>query len=286
MRAIDVLHLGRERAICCWQVDDVLVDPGPGSCLETLLAELGAWRPRALLLTHIHLDHAGAAGALARRWPELEVLVHERGAPHLAAPDRLIESARRLYGDRMDELWGAIEPVPAERLRVVRGGERVLGFRVADTPGHASHHVAYLHEATGRAFVGDVGGVRIPPADFTVPPTPPPDIDVDAWHQSLATIAAWRPSSLGLTHFGAVEEVDAQLAAVGERLDRWAELARRLDEERFVAHVRAEIGAATDPATALVYEQTSPPHQLWQGLDRYWRKRPGRAGHAELSSPA
>jgi len=286
VRAIDVLHLGRERAICCWQVDDVLVDPGPGSCLETLLAELGAWRPRALLLTHIHLDHAGAAGALARRWPELEVLVHERGAPHLAAPDRLIESARRLYGDRMDELWGAIEPVPAERLRVVRGGERVLGFRVADTPGHASHHVAYLHEATGRAFVGDVGGVRIPPADFTVPPTPPPDIDVDAWHQSLATIAAWRPSSLGLTHFGAVEEVDAQLAAVGERLDRWAELARRLDEERFVAHVRAEIGAATDPATALVYEQTSPPHQLWQGLDRYWRKRPGRAGHAELSSPA
>ncbi len=118
------MHLGRERVIGCWQVDDVLIDPGPSSCLPTLLRRSATSRPRALLLTHIHLDHAGATGTLVERWPELEVYVHERGARHMADPARLVESARRLYGEDMDRLWGEMLPVPEANLHVLSGGER------------------------------------------------------------------------------------------------------------------------------------------------------------------
>src|ERR687893_425619 len=146
MRAIDTRHMGQEKVICCWEVDGVLVDPGPQSTEETLLEALGGEQPRALLLTHIHFDHAGATGALVRRWPDLEVYVHERGAPHLIDPSKLLASAERLYGDKLEYLWGEILPVPKENVRVLGGGESVLGMRVAYTPGHASHHVCYLHE--------------------------------------------------------------------------------------------------------------------------------------------
>ena len=149
LREIDVLHLGRERVICCFALDGVLVDPGPESSHRTLLEALGDEVPRAILLTHIHFDHAGAAGALVRRWPQVEVWVHERGARHLVDPERLVASARRLYGDDFDRLWGEVVPVPEGNLRVLEGGERLEGFRVAYTPGHASHHVAYLHEDVG-----------------------------------------------------------------------------------------------------------------------------------------
>jgi glyoxylase-like metal-dependent hydrolase (beta-lactamase superfamily II) len=276
MRLIDVRHLGRERVIGCWQVGEVLVDPGPTSCLPTLLDALGDTRPRALLLTHIHLDHAGASGSLVRRWPEIEVYVHERGAPHLADPSRLLESARRLYGDDMDRLWGEFVPVPESQLRVLHGGETLFGgsFEVAYTPGHASHHVSYLHDGT--AFVGDVGGVRIPPAELTIPPTPPPDIDVDAWHQSIELIAAWRPRRLAMTHFGETVDVSGQLAAVGTHLDSWAELVRRADRTTFLNRVQAEIEREADPATAIAYTQAAPPEQLYEGLERYWRKRAER----------
>ncbi len=159
---IDLMHLGRERVIGCWKVGDLLVDPGPASCLHRLLEALGDEQPRALLLTHIHLDHAGAAGSLVARFPELEVYVHERGAPHLADPARLLDSARRLYGKDMDRLWGEVVPVPEDHIHVLHGGERLFDdlFEVVYTPGHASHHVSYLYE-DGTAFVGDVGGVRI-----------------------------------------------------------------------------------------------------------------------------
>jgi glyoxylase-like metal-dependent hydrolase (beta-lactamase superfamily II) len=276
MRLIDVRHLGRERVIGCWQVGEVLVDPGPTSCLPTLLDALGDTRPRDLLLTHIHLDHAGASGSLVQRWPEIEVYVHERGAPHLADPSRLLESARRLYGDDMDRLWGEFVPVPESQLRVLHGGETLFGgsFEVAYTPGHASHHVSYLHDGT--AFVGDVGGVRIPPAELTIPPTPPPDIDVDAWHQSIELIAAWRPRRLAMTHFGETVDVSGQLAAVGTHLDSWAELVRRADRTTFLDRVQAEIEREADPATAIAYTQAAPPEQLYEGLERYWRKRAER----------
>ena len=240
-RLIDLEHLGRRRVIGCWQVGDVLIDPGPSSCLPTLLAALGEARPRALLLTHVHLDHAGASGSLARRWPELEVYVHERGARHLVAPDRLVQSARRLYGDDMDRLWGEVVPIPEHRLRVLHGGEQLLQRQLRGRL-HAGARVAprlYLHEGT--AYVGDTGGVRITPTRLTIPPTPPPDIDVEAWHESLARLAAWAPQRLAMTHFGASEDVEAQLAEVGERLDAWAQRVRGIDLEQFVASVRVEV---------------------------------------------
>ena len=191
---------GREKVIACFEVDGILVDPGPQSCEDTLLARRSPASAReALLLTHIHFDHAGAAGALVRRWPDLPVYVHERGAPHMANPERLVASAARLYGgeEGLRETWGEVVPVPEENLHVLTGGETVLGFKVAYTPGHASHHVCYLHEDSGWAFVGDMAGVRIPPWDLTLAPTPPPDIDVEAWEHSLDTIAAWEPAGLG-----------------------------------------------------------------------------------------
>jgi glyoxylase-like metal-dependent hydrolase (beta-lactamase superfamily II) len=275
MRVIDVLHLGSPRVIGCWQVGDVLIDPGPASCLPTLLEALGDQPPRALLLTHIHLDHAGASGSLVHRWPELEVYVHERGARHMADPSRLLESARRLYGEDMDRLWGEFVAVPQERLNVLQGGERLrfgdAQFEVAYTPGHASHHVSYLHEGT--AFVGDTGGVRIVEAGPAIPPTPPPDIDIEAWHRSIELISAWRPQRLVVTHFGAYEDVEAQLEAVGRRLDAWAALARELELEPFLEAIGAEIDAEVGPELEQTYKQAAPRDQVYAGLRRYWQKR-------------
>jgi glyoxylase-like metal-dependent hydrolase (beta-lactamase superfamily II) len=285
MRLIDVMHLGRERVIGCWQVGDVLIDPGPSSCLPTLLEALGEDRPRALLLTHIHLDHAGASGSLAERWPDLEVYVHERGAPHLIDPTRLLESARRLYGEDMDRLWGEFIPVPEDRIRVLQGGEQLFGeagFEVAYTPGHASHHVSYLHQGT--AFVGDVGGVRIDEASLTIPPTPPPDIDLGAWHESIERVAAWSPQRLAMTHFGSSQDVTDQLTEVGTRLDAWAERVRVLDREPFKAEIRHEIEAGTSPERVAAYTQAAPPDQLYAGLERYWRKRGDTAPPARSTS--
>ena len=275
MRLIDVRHLGRPRVIGAWLVGDVIIDPGPTSCLDTLLAGLEGARPRALLLTHIHLDHAGASGSLVERWPDLEVYVHERGARHMASPERLVESARMLYGEDMDRLWGEMVPVPEGNLRVLHGGESLLdgAFEVAYTPGHASHHVSFLHAPERTAFVGDTGGVRIAGTPLTIPPSPPPDIDVESWHSSIDRIAAWKPRRLVMTHFGSSEDVDAQLAELSERLDEWAAVAREGDHDAFVNRVRSEIDEVVDSDTAAAYEQAAPPDQLYAGLERYWRKR-------------
>jgi glyoxylase-like metal-dependent hydrolase (beta-lactamase superfamily II) len=276
LQIIDLMHVGTPRVIGCWQVGDVLVDPGPSTGLPALLDALGDdYRPRALLLTHIHLDHAGASGTLARRWPELEVYVHERGAPHMIDPSKLIGSAARLYGDDMERLWGEFVAVPEERLHVLRGGETLSfdagRFEVAYTPGHASHHVSYLHEGT--AFVGDVGGVQISPGAPVIPPTPPPDIDLEAWHTSMELVRSWRPERLALTHFGTAENVDASLEEVAERLDRWAALARDSEQESFMSAIHQEIGDGTGPQDAAAYEEAAPADQLYMGLQRYWRKR-------------
>jgi glyoxylase-like metal-dependent hydrolase (beta-lactamase superfamily II) len=276
MRVIDVMHLGRPHVIGCWEVDGALVDPGPQSSMETLLGALGDERPRALLLTHIHLDHAAATGALVRRWPELEVYVHERGAPHLIDPSKLLASAERLYGDRMDELWGEIVPVPEANVKALAGGEDVLGMRVAYTPGHASHHVCYFHEDSGTAFVGDVAAVRIPPADLIVPPTPPPDIDIETWLDSIAMVESWRPERLALTHFGAVEGPIEHLEKVRIRLREEANLARDLSEADYERHHRALVAESANPETASELIQCVPPQYQWRGLDRYWRKRAER----------
>jgi glyoxylase-like metal-dependent hydrolase (beta-lactamase superfamily II) len=269
---IDLMHLGRDRVIGAYELDGLIVDPGPSSCVETLLAGLED-EPRALLLTHVHLDHAGASGSLVDRFPKLRVYVHEVGAPHLVEPSKLLDSAARLYGDDMERLWGEVLAVPAENVVALSGGERIEGFRVAYTPGHASHHVTYLHESTGDAYVGDVAGVRIPPQAFTVAPTPPPDIDLEAWERSLKTVAEWLPQRLCLTHFGRVDDVDRQLERLRERLRVNAERARSGDRERFLAEVEAEIEAEADAGVAERLRQAAPPEQLWLGLERYWRKR-------------
>jgi glyoxylase-like metal-dependent hydrolase (beta-lactamase superfamily II) len=274
MRQIDVRHRGREKVIACFEVDGVLVDPGPQSCEDTLLEALDGEVPKALLLTHIHFDHAGAAGALVRRWPELDVYVHERGAPHLASPERLVASAARLYGgeEGLRETWGEVVPVPEERLRILSGGEEVLGFKVEYTPGHASHHVCYFDENRGVAFVGDMAGVRIPPHALTLAPTPPPDIDVEAWERSIDTITAWEPQTLALTHFGTSDDPPAQLAAVRDALHWQADLAASGDQEAFMAALHERIVAGA-PGEVEATEQAAPLDHLFLGLDRWHSKR-------------
>ena len=272
MRLIDVEHLGNQRVIGCWEVGGVLIDPGPTSSLAALVDALDD-DPRALLLTHIHLDHAGGAGAVVARWPQLPVYVHERGASHLADPSKLIASASRLYGDQMDRLWGEVVPVPEGNLRALAGGEEVLGFRVAYTPGHASHHVSFFHPDSGRAFVGDTAAVRIPPAEFVVPPTPPPDIDLELWERSLDVIADWSPDSLGITHFGEVDDPGEHLEVVRRRLREQGRRAREMDAAEFERALRDDVANEAGGEAAASMLQAVPPEQQWAGLDRYWQMR-------------
>ncbi|MEX0993299.1 MAG: MBL fold metallo-hydrolase [Solirubrobacterales bacterium] len=282
---IDTLHRGRARAIGCWDLGGLLVDPGPEPCMHTVLSAVSE-PPRALLLTHIHLDHAGAAGALARHFPELTVYVHRNGAEHLADPSKLIASATRLYGDEMQELWGEIVPVPAERIVALEGGESIeVAGRALDViyaPGHASHHVVYLDRRDGIAYVGDVAGVRIPPCDFVMAPTVPPELDLELWRESIELVRAKRPARLALTHFGAAEDVSAQLDGALAALQRQGEVARSLLEsglgsesagERFAAELEKRIRAESDSETAATALQVSSPHVMWLGLERYWGKR-------------
>jgi glyoxylase-like metal-dependent hydrolase (beta-lactamase superfamily II) len=268
----------------------VLVDPGPTSCLPALERGLAALNHslddvRGLLLTHIHLDHAGAAGTIARRVPGVPVYVHEIGARHLASPDKLIASATRLYGDDMDRLWGEFLAVPATSLRPLAGGESVTldgrRFDVAYTPGHAVHHVSYLDATDGTAYVGDTAGIRVSPG-YVLPATPPPDIDLDRWAESLAAIERWAPRQLYLTHFGVVDTPAAHLATYRAALARFADRVKASlaedgdDESRMAAWetwVRADVRTRMPEAAAVAAETAAPFRQLWQGLARYWRKR-------------
>jgi len=288
-RQIDVHQRGRERVISAWDLGGAIADPGPESRIETLLEGLSE-EPRALLLTHIHLDHAGAAGALVERFRDLEVYVHSRGAPHLADPSRLLASAQRIYGEEMATLWGRFVAVPERNLRVVDGGETIaVAGRELDveyTPGHASHHVVYFDRSDGTAFVGDVAGVRIPPSDFVRPPTPPPDIDVERWLESIDLVAGRRPARLALTHFGMVDDPQPHLEQTAQRLREQAALVRTLLDEHgdtdaavtaFVAEVDRRTREAAGAETAGVFEVGAPVEQLWQGLRRYWVKRAERA---------
>jgi glyoxylase-like metal-dependent hydrolase (beta-lactamase superfamily II) len=291
---IDLRFLGRPHAIATGVVAGggtlALVDPGPTSCLETLELGLQAQGLRLadvtqLLLTHIHLDHAGATGTIVRRHPHVQVFVHERGAPHMVDPTKLLASATRLYGDDMDRLWGEFAPVPADRLAVLRGGERIDAggrtFEIAYTPGHASHHVSYFDRASGVAFVGDTAGVCVD-GGYVLPPTPPPDIDVEAWRESAARIEAWSPQTLFLTHFGPAPSVTPHLRMLMENLDTHANIVRDLlarsesDEERmrrFSDDLMRELRRRMSETQVAAYMASAPPDLLWLGLVRYWRKK-------------
>ena len=278
MQLLDLEHLGRERVIGSYLLagdEPALVDCGPASCLDALRAGLAGHglevgELRHLLLTHIHLDHAGAAGSLVRENPGLLVHVSEVGAPHLVDPSRLERSARRLYGDDFDRLWGPLVPVPEENVRVV--GDRVLDLEVFPTPGHASHHVSYL-TADGACCTGDAAGVRIPPGRYVAPVAPPPDIDVEAWERTLDAIAERRPERLLLAHFGVAEDPEFHLAELRAALRTWAERAREGSEEEFVTAAEADVRAAADRATAELFEQAGPFWQSYAGLRRYWEKK-------------
>ena len=266
-REIDTRFQGAAHAVCVHQVDGFLVDPGPESSVANVFAALGDERPRAVLLTHIHLDHAGAAGALVERWPDVEVWVHRNGARHIIDPSRLVASATRIYGDDMERLWGRIVPVPEANVRILDDAGAAEGLRWAHTPGHASHHVAYLHEASGLALCGDVAGVRIGGGPVLAP-TPPPDIDVPAWHRSIDLVAAWAPSALALTHYGTFDDVDAHLTRLHAALDRAAEVARDGDAARFEQDVRATFSGQDEEQA---YLEAMPPDTLYGGLARYWK---------------
>ena len=291
----DLMFLGHPRVIATAVLQGpagvALVDPGPSTCLDTLrgmLTEQGIaiGDVRTVLLTHIHLDHAGATGTLVRDNPDIQVYVHERGAPHMVDPTRLLSSASRLYGDDMDRLWGEFLPVPRDNVQTLGGGERISAadrdFEVAYTPGHASHHVSFLDRSSGVAFVGDTAGIRTGADLFVMPPTPPPDIDIDAWTASVALLDRWGAETLFVTHFGPHGDPATHLASLVEHLGGIAALARTIverdvtDEERvdlFTDQARRYLRRYMPDTAAALYDQAAPLWQCWLGLARYWKKQ-------------
>jgi len=270
-----------------------LIDPGPSTTLPALKAALGGagigmTDVEALVLTHIHLDHAGASGTLVRENPRLRVYVHERGAPHMVNPEKLLASAARLYGGDMERLWGEVLPVPEPALIVLRGAERITAggrdFEVAYTPGHASHHVSFFNRDLGIAFVGDTAGVRLNPGGYIMPATPPPDVDLEAWRRSLDRIGRWRPDTLFITHFGPHSPSAAHVSEFAEHLEWTSSLVQRSlslegsEEDReawFSDEIRRELWRRSTEAEARAYEVAGRFDLSWRGMARYWRKRAG-----------
>jgi glyoxylase-like metal-dependent hydrolase (beta-lactamase superfamily II) len=267
---LDLHHLGAERVIGSYVLETedgpALFDCGPTTCVKTLKdglrsRGLALQDIRHLLLSHIHLDHAGAAGVLVREHPALEVHVSAVGAPHLVDPSRLEASARRLYGDAFDDLWGELAPMPEANIRVV--GERVLDLVCFPTPGHASHHVCYL-AADGTLYAGDAAGVRIQPHREVLPPTPPPEFDPDAWLQTIDELERRAPARLALIHFGIADDVARHLAELRLRLEEWVAL-EGVTEEEFTRTVGRDVDES--------YARAMPFWQSYAGLKRYWEKR-------------
>jgi glyoxylase-like metal-dependent hydrolase (beta-lactamase superfamily II) len=271
-----------------------LLETGPGSTLGALERAVTAAGARLddvtqLVVTHIHLDHAGAAGSLLRRLPHARLFVHPVGAPHMIDPSKLLASATRIYRDRMDVLWGAFEPCPADRVVTLDDAVEVACGRrtlvALHTPGHASHHIAFHDAERATVFTGDVGGVRLDGASYVRPPTPPPDIDVEAWHASVERIRGVRPRALDLTHFGRFADPSRHLDELLRHLDEWVEwIARRQREGADTATLVRELKDASDtellresgdPALAEAYELATPSGMTVDGLVRYLKKKVG-----------
>jgi glyoxylase-like metal-dependent hydrolase (beta-lactamase superfamily II) len=296
---LDNLWMGRPRSIAAALLESdghrAIVDPGPGSTLDAFRQNLqargiGVGDLHAILLTHIHLDHAGATGALVRENPRLAVYVHKNGAPHVMDPSKLLASAQRLWPKDLQRLFGEVLPVPAENLRVLEGGETLtLGSRrleVVYTPGHASHHVSYFDKKEGVAFVGDTTGVRIEGNSFVMPATPPPDIDLGIWDTSFAAILERKPARLFLTHFGYSDDPSEHIRLFRERLHRWAALAAEnlrtaasdsAAMEGFLSATYAEISQHLPTGEANHYAFSAGLNLSFLGLARYLRKHASAA---------
>lgn len=270
-----------------------LLETGPKSSVDHVLAGLEAAGVETLdhiVVTHIHLDHAGAAGTLALRYPEASVVVHPAGAPHLMDPAKLWSSAARIYGEDMDRLWGGIDPVPAEQVQVIGDGEVLdLGgrsLRAIETPGHARHHHAFLDDSTGIVFTGDALGVRLQDIGSFRPATPPPEFDLERAIDSIRRIRDAGASELWLTHFGSqasgvracgVEEACALAARSLEDWAEWVRIARRqthdLDEAAAIVmgEARRVEGDIAGEAIQRMEQTTSYWMNTW-GYMRYMNK--------------
>src|SRR6266478_6202551 len=292
---LDTNWVGRPRSIAAALLESdghrVIIDPGPESTLGTLRERLHARgisvaQLNAILLTHIHLDHAGASGSLVRENPRIVVYVHDLGAPHMIDPSRLLASAQRLWPDTLQQLFGDTLPVPKENLRILQGGEKLaLGTRKVEveyTPGHASHHVSYFDASENIAFVGDTTGIRIDNGPYILPATPPPDISLEIWENSFAAILARRPSRLFLTHFGYASNPAEHIDEFRRRLHHWAERAAEIlksssDEaqakQAFVARAQAEMQEQIGAEEADHHAFTAGLDLSFLGLARYLRKR-------------
>jgi len=303
---LDTHWLGRPRSIAAVLLESgghrAILDPGPASILPKLhehLAERGlsVANLNAILLTHIHLDHAGATGMLVRENPELEVYVHQSGMVHMADPSKLLASAERLWPGQLSFLFGETLPVPFSNLRRLKGGETLgLGGRtlgVIHTPGHAAHHVSYFDPSDGTAFVGDTSGFYIDGLGFAVPLAPPPDTNLEIWNASLDAIAALRPERLLLTHYGFASNPAALIAEYRENLQRWTALAGEIlrstpDEnaalEAFVGAATAEIQQRLSAEDAEHCLFNAGLNLSWLGLARYHHKRAQAAATAPQRS--
>ncbi|MFC4455575.1 MBL fold metallo-hydrolase [Deinococcus sonorensis] len=293
---LDLQFLGQPGVIATYVFDTgdglALVDSGPASTLGALqsgLATLGATLAdvRHLLLTHIHLDHAGAAGSLMAASPGARVYVHSRGAGHLARPERLLASAAQIYGDQMERLWGEMRPVPEERLTVLEGGETLrlgtLEARPLYTPGHAVHHLAY--HVGDDLYVGDVGGIRLDARQSPRAPTPPPDIDLEAWDRSIEVLREVPALNLHLAHYGTYPQQAAHWDQLHTHLHADARVVREgLEEsleaqavtERYTSRLMAAL-QAEGPDLPERYAAACPPWMSVQGLIRYWTRRAARS---------
>jgi glyoxylase-like metal-dependent hydrolase (beta-lactamase superfamily II) len=285
---IDLMHSGVDRVIACYVVDTpegpALFDCGPAACFERLQSEVDLGEIRHLLLSHIHLDHAGAAGHVVRENPNITVHVSDIGAPHVVDPSRLMASARRLYGDTLDALYGEPLPVPEENVQIVWG--TAAGLKSFPTPGHASHHISFLDDE-GTLYAGDAAGVRILPGEYVIPPAPPPDVDLEAWDVTLDEILKHQPARLTLSHFGVVEgteEIAEHIGRLRGTLDAWSERVRSgMTSEEFVAAAHADLLVAEGEHASL-YDRALPADQSFLGLERYWRKKGERDAEAAATA--
>jgi glyoxylase-like metal-dependent hydrolase (beta-lactamase superfamily II) len=275
---VDLQQCGDDSSVAAFilETEDgpALFDCGPVSTLPALrdglaTAGLEVGDLRHLLLSHIHLDHAGAAGALVLENPALLVHVSPIGAPHLVDPSRLESSARRIYGDEFDRLWGSLTPVPEANIRLAT--ELVAGLECFRTPGHASHHVSYLHE-DGTLYAGDAAGVRIPPDDFVFAPSAPPEIDVPLWEETIDELERRDARRIAIIHFGVYDDVGDHLGRLRQAMLRWSGwVGDGVDEETFVTRAQEEVRASGSSVER--YERAATFAHSYSGLERYWRKR-------------